>query len=207
VAPIRETLAAALVYLSRWKGDRIFADPMCGSGTIPIEAALIGRNIAPGLNREFVSEEWPLIPKKIWETLRKEAREAINDDPLIILASDSDKRVFRKARDNAENAGVLDDITFQKKPVLEFSSKKKYGCIISNPPYGERLGEKEEAQALYRELGQMFQGLEDWSCFIITSHEDFETHFGKKSNKNRKLYNGRIKTHLYQYFGPRPPRS
>jgi putative N6-adenine-specific DNA methylase len=148
-APLRETLAAAMVLLSRWKPDRILADPMCGSGTIPIEAAMIGRNIAPGINRSFIAEGWPLIPQKVWANVREEAREAINRDDFQILASDIDSRVFKKARENAENAMVGENILFQRKPLEEFSTKRKYGCIISNPPYGERMGEKSEAEAIY----------------------------------------------------------
>ncbi len=203
-APLRETLAAALVLLSRWTPDRIFSDPLCGSGTIAIEAALIGRNIAPGLNRAFAAEEWPSIPKKIWKTLRDEARESIKDSPLSILASDIDKNVFRKARENAANAGVADDITFQKKPVDEFSTKKKYGCIICNPPYGERLGDRKQAEKLYKSMGKAFTRLDTWSYFILSAHPEFQKHFGEISTKNRKLYNGKIKCYLYQYFGPLP---
>ncbi len=203
-APLRETLAAAMIMLSRWDPSRIFADPLCGSGTIAIEAALIGRNIAPGLNRAFAAEEWPGIPKKIWATMREEARGVINDAPLNILASDIDKKVFSKARENAVNAGVADDITFQKKPVDEFSSSKKYGCIICNPPYGERLGDLTQAEKLYRDMGRVFPRLDTWSYFILSAHPDFQKHFGRSEDKNRKLYNGKIKCYLYQYFGPLP---
>lgn len=203
-APIRETLAAALVYLSRWTPDRIFSDPLCGSGTIPIEAAMIGKNIAPGIKREFVSETWPNIPKKVWKTLRDEALNSINDLAPVVLASDIDKNVFSKARENAENAGVSEYITFQKKPLEEFSSKKKYGCIISNPPYGERIGNKTDAEIIYRQMGETFSKLDTWSFFVISPHPGFEDFFKKKSDRNRKLYNGKIKTYLYQYFGPLP---
>jgi putative N6-adenine-specific DNA methylase len=206
-APLRETLAAAMILLSRWDPSRIFADPLCGSGTIPIEAALIGRNIAPGLKRKFVSEDWPNIPSKLWSALRDEASAAIKDVPLSIFASDIDTGVFRSARENAENAGVLDNIVFQKKPIEEFSSKKKYGCIVCNPPYGERIGDRRQAEELYKEMGKVFSKLDTWSFFILTAHPEFQKHFGTDASKNRKLYNGMIKCHLYQYFGPLPGRE
>lgn len=212
-APLRETLAAAMVLLSRWDASRIMADPFCGSGTIAIEAALIARNIAPGINRGFTSEEWSIIPKKTWKSAREEARAAARDVAPVILASDIDERVFRTARENAMHAGVSELITFQRKPVAEFSTKKKYGCIITNPPYGERLGEIREAEKLYTEIGKVFSRLDTWSCFIISPHEEFARHFGRKSDRNRKLYNGKIKCYLHQYFGPlpsiknRPPES
>ncbi|AKN34003.1 N-6 DNA methylase [Clostridium carboxidivorans P7] len=203
-APMKETLAAALVLLSKWDPSRILADPMCGSGTIAIEAALIGKNIAPGLNRSFVSENWDIIPKNIWEENRKFARNAINNNEVKILASDIDGSVIRIARQNAEKAGVADFIEFQKIPVQEFSSKKRYGFIICNPPYGERLGNEKQIEQLYKQMGEVFQNLKDWSYFVITSHPEFEKHFGLKANKNRKLYNGRIKCYYYQYFGAKP---
>ena len=203
-APLRETLAAAIILLSRWDPSRILADPFCGSGTIPIEAALIGNNIAPGINRSFISEDWPIFPQKVWKDVRAESRDAVTNNAPVILASDIDWKVFKNARDNAARAGVDGFITFQKKPVSEFSSRKKYGCIITNPPYGERLGEKREAEKLYAEIGAVFQCLDTWSCFIITPHPDFPRLFGRITDKNRKLYNGTIKCHLHQYFGPLP---
>ncbi len=206
-APIKETLAAALVYLSKWRSNRMLVDPLCGSGTIPIEAALMGRNIAPGINREFVSQTWPGMPKEVWVKAFQEAKDAILDIDLEIFASDSDKYVFKAAVENAEKAGVGDNIVFQKKPLQEFSSKNKYGCIICNPPYGERMHELSEVKALARDMGKTFLELEDWSFFIITAFDEFEKYFGKKSTKNRKLYNGKIKTYLYQYWGPFPPRK
>ncbi len=205
-APLRETLAAAIVLLSRWRPHRLFADPMCGSGTIAIEAALIGRNMAPGLNRKFAAEDWPHIPRKIWESARQEAAAALNDAAFMIQASDSDGRVIAAARQNAATAGVADYITFQKKPVEEFSSKKKYGCIICNPPYGERMGDKAAAERLYKTMGEIFSALDTWSFFIITAHPEFQLHFGRKADKNRKLYNGKILCYLYEYLGPLPPR-
>ncbi len=203
-APIRETLAAAMVLISKWDPSRVFADPLCGSGTIPIEAALIGKNIAPGLNRKFAAEEWPTIPKKIWNTLRYEAAEAINNKPLSIFASDIDKPVFLRAKENAKNADISDYIDFQRKPLEEFSSSAKHGCIVCNPPYGERLSDRAGVEELYKKMGQTFSSLDTWSFFILSSHSEFQKYFGTISDKNRKLYNGKIKCYLYQYFGPLP---
>jgi putative N6-adenine-specific DNA methylase len=205
-APLRETLAAAIVLLSRWGPERVLADPLCGSGTIPIEAALIGRNIAPGLRRSFASESWKEVPSHIWKKLRREAEDAMNYREMTILGSDMDKRSIQAAMDNAERAGVGDGVTFQKKSLAEFSSKKKYGCVITNPPYGVRVDAGEGAGGLSRELGEVLGRLDNWSCFIITPDEEFEKHFGKKSDKNRKLYNGKIKCWLHHYFGELPPR-
>lgn len=205
-APLKETLAAALVLLSRWEPSRVLADPFCGSGTIAIEAALIGKNIAPGLNRSFVSETWPQIPKEIWDEVREFARKRISREDFRILASDIDGNILKTARENAAKAGVGDLIAFQKLPMQEFSSKKRYGCIICNPPYGERLGELKEVEALYKDMGRVFKELEDWSFFVLTSHPDFQKLYGKKATKNRKLFNGRIQCYYYQYFGPLPPK-
>lgn len=199
-APIKETLAAALVLLSNWKPERQLADPFCGSGTIPIEAALIAKNIAPGLNRSFVSEEWHIIPKNIWEDARNHARNQINNLEFRILASDIDGRVLRTARDNAARAGLSDYIAFQRLPAEEFSSKKKNGVIICNPPYGERLGDSKVVDEIYRNLGMLFKELADWSFYVITSNEDFQKSFGLKADKNRKLYNGRLQCYYYQYI-------
>lgn len=205
-APLKETLAAALVLLSRWNPSRPLADPFCGSGTIAIEAALIGKNIAPGLNRSFVSEGWPQIPKSVWEDIRRDAQNRINREEFNILASDFDGRILKTARANAEKAGVSEFISFQKLPMEEFSSKRKYGCIICNPPYGERLGEAKEVEKLYKRMGEVFLPLETWSHFILTAHEDFQRLFGKRADKNRKLYNGRLLCYYYQYLGPLPPK-
>ncbi|WP_432662044.1 class I SAM-dependent RNA methyltransferase [Wukongibacter baidiensis] len=206
-APLKETLAAAMVKISRWRPDRVLIDPFCGSGTIAIEAALIGRNIAPGINRKFISEEWDMIPKDLWKKVKKEAYEAMEyDRELEIYGYDIDGRIAKIAMNNAEEAGVEDCIHFQRRPVSEISSKKKYGYIICNPPYGERLSEKKEVERLYKEMGKVFAKLDTWSYYVITSHEEFQQCFGKKADKNRKLYNGRIKCYFYQYFGPRPPR-
>ncbi|MDU1442557.1 MAG: class I SAM-dependent RNA methyltransferase [Clostridium cochlearium] len=206
-APLKETLAAALVLLSKWESSRILADPFCGSGTIAIEAAMIGKNIAPGINRSFVSEGWDIIPKKLWEDMRKYARNSINDKEFRILASDINGRVLKTARDNAQKAGVADYIAFQRMDMKEFRNKKRYGFIITNPPYGERMGNAKEIENLYKDMGEVFQQLKDWSYFVITSYEDFEKCFGEKSDKNRKLYNGRIKCYYYQYFGAEPEKN
>lgn len=206
-APLKETLAAALVLLSKWEPSRILADPFCGSGTIPIEAAMIGKNIAPGLNRNFVSEDWDIIPKSLWQDMRKYARNSINDKEFRILASDINGRVLKTARDNAKKAGVAEYIAFQRMDMKEFKNKKRYGFIITNPPYGERIGNAKEVENLYEDMGRTFQELKDWSYFVITSYEDFEKCFGEKSDKNRKLYNGRIKCYYYQYFGAEPEKN
>ncbi len=205
-APLRETLAAGIVLLSRWKSDRIFADPMCGSGTIAIEAALIGKNIAPGLKRDFISETWRQIPRHVWQSVREEARQKINGVSFQILASDSDALVLRKARGNAERAGVSDVIAFQRLPIEQFRSRKKFGCIICNPPYGERLSEENEIKLLYKTMGETYSRLDAWSYFILTAHPGFERLFGKKATRNRKLYNGMLQCYLYEYLGPRPQK-
>ncbi len=201
-APLRETLAAAMVKLSRRDSGRVLADPFCGSGTIPIEAAMAARTIAPGMLRNFDAEQWFFIPEKIWREAREEAGDMITKGAGEIFASDSDFGVFRVARDNAARAGVHDDIIFQKKPVQEFSSRKKFGCMVTNPPYGERISSREEAAELYRVLGSLYESLDTWSFFILSSHPGFAGLFGRKPDKNRKLYNGKIKTYLYQYLRP-----
>jgi putative N6-adenine-specific DNA methylase len=206
-APLRETLAAALVILSRWRPDRILADPFCGSGTIPIEAALIGRNIAPGLMRSFVSEGWPEMPGEIWKAVREEARGLVKEADFRILASDSDGEVLKKARENAIRAGVADNVAFQRLPVEEFRSRKKYGCIVCNPPYGERLGDLKDVEALHRAMGEVFSALDDWSFFALSAHPDFQRHFGRRADKNRKMFNGDIRCYYYQYLGPLPKRQ
>jgi putative N6-adenine-specific DNA methylase len=207
-APIKETLAAGLVLLSDWRNDRPFIDPMCGSGTIPIEAAMIGLNMAPGVRRQFVSEDWPIIDKSVWNKAREEAMDLFNyDSDFKVLGSDIDGEVLRDARYNAHQFGLDDYVFFQTLPVSELRSSKKYGCIICNPPYGQRLGKEKEVEMLYREMGSTFKMLDTWSFYIITGYPFFENIFGKKANKNRKLYNGRIQCYYYQYFGPRPPHK
>lgn len=199
-APIKETLAAALVLISKWEPSIILADPFCGSGTIAIEAALIGKNIAPGLNRNFASEEWPNIPSNVWEETREYARRKINDKEFRILASDIDGRMVKTAKENALKAGVSEYIAFQKLPVEEFSSAKKNGYIICNPPYGERIGEAKIVENIYKHLGTLYSKLNNWSFFVITAHAEFQKLFGKKADKNRKLYNGRLLCYYYQYI-------
>lgn len=206
-APLKETMAAALIKLSRWNPRTVLVDPFCGSGTIPIEAALIGQNIAPGMNREFASEEWPAIPREIWRDARKETHDlARYDEPLEIIGTDIDDEVLKIARVNAGEAMVGDSIHFQRLALSELRSKKKFGKIICNPPYGERLGEEKEVERLYREMGRVFQELDTWSYYVITSNENFEQLFGKHASKKRKLFNGNLKVDYYQFFGPRPPR-
>ena len=205
VAPIKETLAAALVLLSKWRANEVFLDPMCGTGTIAIEAAMIARNIAPGANRNFSSEKWSIIPENIWTDTRDEAFSNENlDIELKIMASDIDEKSIEIAKGNAEKAGVLDDITFSVKDYRELESPAKYGAVIVNPPYGERLmnGEDEDIYQFYKEFGDFCKRkLAKWSYYVITSYEDFEKAFSEKSTKNRKLYNGGIKCYFYQYFG------
>ncbi|HZK33273.1 MAG TPA: class I SAM-dependent RNA methyltransferase [Tissierellaceae bacterium] len=205
-APIKETLAAAMILLSFWNKDRVLFDPFCGSGTIPIEAAMIGRNMAPGLDRNFASEEWPRVKKEYWQEAKKEAFEAIDTKTkLHILGCDIDKQAIYRARDNAANLGFEDDIAFFNKDFRDAELNNEYGVMITNPPYGERIGEKEEIVELYKDLGIKFQDLDTWSTYIITSDENFETHYGKQADRKRKLYSGRIKVDYYQYYGPRPP--
>ncbi len=207
-APIKETLAAAMILLSYWNKERTLLDPFCGSGTIPIEAAMIGKNIAPGLDRAFAAEEWPNIDKEYWTTTKREAFKAIDNDVVLdILGCDIDKRSILRARDNAANLGLEEDIQFFMKDMREVDLKNEYGVVITNPPYGERMGDKEEVQKLYTDLGLKFRELDTWSMYIITSDEEFEKLYGKKADKKRKLYNGRIKVDYYQFYGPRPPRK
>ena len=208
-APITETLAAALIMLTPWNKDRILVDPFCGSGTFPIEAAMIGANIAPGMNREFLSETWNhLIPKKTWYEAIEEAADNIRRDvKMNISGFDIDGEVIKLARQNAILAGVEDYIHFQQKPVAELSSSKKYGFVITNPPYGERISEKAELPKLYREIGQRFKELDTWSFYMITSYDDAEKYMGRRADKNRKIYNGMLKTYYYQFMGPKPPKQ
>ncbi|WP_434642151.1 THUMP domain-containing class I SAM-dependent RNA methyltransferase [Thermoanaerobacterium thermosaccharolyticum] len=208
IAPLRETLASAMIMLSDWRYDRPLIDPFCGSGTIPIEAALIGANIAPGLNRKFTSEKWGQIPKKLWLDTRKEAHSLIKMDvELNIRGYDIDESAVKLSINNAHKAGVNQYVKFAKKPLKDLRTDDMYGILICNPPYGERMGEIQEVEKLYREMGRVFTSLNTWSYYIITSHENFEKLFGKKATKRRKLYNGMIKTTYYQYFGPRPTRK
>jgi putative N6-adenine-specific DNA methylase len=207
-APLKETLASAMILLSRWRPERPLIDPFCGSGTIPIEAAMLGLNLAPGLRRDFAAESWPNIPRRYWEEVRGEALDLTKKDVNLEIAGfDIDDEALSLARYHAREAGVDKYIHFQRRPVAELQSKKKYGYIICNPPYGERLEEVKAVERLYKEMGQIFKRLDSWSYYILTSHPRFENLFGRRADKNRKLFNGRIETHYYQFFGPKPPRT
>ena len=207
-APITETLAAALIMLTPWKWDRILVDPFCGSGTFPIEAAMIGANIAPGMNRSFSAEDWMhLIPKKAWYDAANEAEDQIRRDiEMDIQGYDIDPGAIKAAIENARLAEVDHLIHFQQRPVSQLSHRKKYGFVITNPPYGKRLEEEEDMPALYREIGEAFSHLDSWSFYLITAFDQAERYLGRKADKNRKIYNGMMKTYFYQYMGPKPPR-
>ena len=207
-APLKETLAAALIMLTPWNADRPFVDVFCGSGTIAIEAALIGQNIAPGFNRDFLSEEWPWMSASIWEKAREEAEDLANYDQVLDIAGhDIDHRMVKVAEQNAFEAGLGDLIQFKQMQVRDFTTPKEYGIIIGNPPYGERLSDRPSVEKMYAEMGEAFSKLDTWSIYMLTSHEQFEQYYGKKATKKRKLFNGFIKTDYYQYWGPRPPRN
>lgn len=207
-APITETLAAALIMLTPWRKDRILVDPFCGSGTFPIEAAMMAANIAPGMNRSFLSEKWDnLIAKKNWYDVIDEANDMICDDVEVdIQGYDVDSSVIKIARRNAREAGVDHLIHFQERDVKNLNHPKKYGFIITNPPYGERLEDKKDLPDLYRAFGESFKRLDSWSAYMITSYDDAERYFGRKADKNRKIYNGMLKTYYYQFLGPKPPK-
>ena len=207
-APITETLAAALILLTPWNRDRILVDPFCGSGTFPIEAAMMAANMAPGMNRSFLAEEWRnVIKRKCWYEAMDEAGDLAEEDVQVdIQGYDVDGDIVKAARSNAQSAGVDHMIHFQQRPVSALSHPKKYGFIISNPPYGERIEEKENLPALYKEIGERFAALDAWSMYLITSYEDAQKYIGRKADKNRKIYNGMLKTYFYQFMGPKPPR-
>ncbi len=207
-APITETLAAALILLTPWNRDRILVDPFCGSGTFPIEAAMMAANMAPGMNRSFLAEEWRnVIKRKCWYEAMDEAGDLVEEDVQVdIQGYDVDGDIVKAARTNAQSAGVDHMIHFQQRPVSALSHPKKYGFIISNPPYGERIEEKENLPALYKEIGERFAALDAWSMYLITSYEDAQKYIGRKADKNRKIYNGMLKTYFYQFMGPKPPR-
>ncbi len=207
-APLKETLAAAMIDLSRWHPDRLFIDPFCGSGTIPIEAAMIALNQAPGLKREFAAENWPQIPAKLWQKARSEANDLIKRDmELKIRGSDIDAEVLSLARYHARQAGVEGKIHFQQMPVDKLQTKDKYGFMVCNPPYGQRLEDVPSVERLYRDMGAILKNnLPTWSFYVLTQHKDFERLFGRHADKKRKLYNGRLECHYYQFFGPKPPR-
>lgn len=208
-APITETLAAALLMLTPWKKDRILVDPFCGSGTFPIEAAMMAAQIAPGMNRSFLAEEWKhLVPRKHWYDVMEDAAERVDRTvETDIQGFDIDGDVIRSARENAKLAQVDHLIHFQQRPVSELSHPKKYGFLVTNPPYGERLEDKAALPELYRVLGERFRALDSWSMYLITSYEDAQRYIGKKADKNRKIYNGMLRTYFYQYAGPRPPKK
>ena len=207
-APIKQTLAAALLMLTPWHKDRILVDPFCGSGTFPIEAAMMAANIAPGMNRSFTAEKWTnFVGRKYWYGAIDEANDLVDDQiETDIQGYDIDGDIIKAARQNAREAGVDHLIHFQQRPLSELSHPKKYGFIVSNPPYGERLEEKSHLPALYTEIGDRFRELDSWSMYLITSYEDAEKYIGKKADKNRKIYNGMLKTYYYQFLGPKPPK-
>ncbi len=206
-APLKETLAAAMIALSYWNPERVLVDPFCGSGTIPIEAALIGLNIAPGLQREFISEQWPQLPAEDWRKARQEANDLIRRDRgLKIVGTDIDDEVLSLARYHCKLAGLEGRIHWQRLAVSDLRNSHKYGCVICNPPYGERLGERLEVERLYQTMRQVFDALDTWSVYILSAFPDFERVYGKRPDRKRKLYNGRIECQYYQYYGPRPPR-
>ncbi|MBC9706705.1 MAG: class I SAM-dependent RNA methyltransferase, partial [Enterococcus sp.] len=207
-APLKENMAAALVMLTNWRKDRPFYDPVCGSGTLCIEAALIGHNIAPGFNREFACESWDWFSQEIMENVRSAAEEKADYDiELDITGSDINGRMIEIAKANAEEIGLGSSITFKQQAVKDFKTDKEYGVIVANPPYGERLGEEETVRKLYKEMGDVFRPLKTWSKYILTSDLAFEEFYGQKATKKRKLYNGALRTDLFQYWGTRPPRK
>lgn len=208
-APLKETMAAALILLSRWNQNpaRSFYDPCCGSGTLPIEAAMIAWNIAPGLRRTFNSEAWPVLPEELWQNARDEAIDAVRDDiPLQIAGSDIDPKAIEVAEAAAKSAGLAKEISFQTLPVTRVRLEGEYGCIITNPPYGERLSEEKEVRKLIGQLGRLYVELPTWSFFTITPTKQFEHDFQRKADKRRKLFNGRIECQYLQFLGPLPPR-
>lgn len=203
-APLKENLAAALIALTTWRKDRPFVDPMCGSGTIPIEAALIGQNIAPGFNRSFLCEEWDWMSEEMWEEVRADAdNQADYDIELEIYGFDMDENMIKIAEKNALAAGVSHNITFKQLAVANFKTDEEFGIMVTNPPYGDRMGEEEAVHELYKELGQAFRPLKTWSKYIITSDLDFEKYYGERATKKRKLYNGAIRTDYFQFWGKR----
>lgn len=207
-APISETLAAALIMLTPWKKDRILVDPFCGSGTFLIEAAMMAANMAPGRNRHFLAESWKnLVSRKAWYDVREDADSLVEADlEMDLQGFDIDGEVIKAAKENAIDAGVDHLIHFQKRPVNELRHPKKYGFVITNPPYGERLEEREMLPELYRQIGEAYRGLDSWSMYLITSYDEAEKYIGRKADKNRKIYNGMIKTYYYQFLGPKPPK-
>lgn len=205
-APLRETVAAALVKLSYWRANRLLVDPFCGSGTIPIEAAQIGRNLAPGRNRSFAAENWPQIPARLWTDARQEARDLVQSAlPFQIIARDRDPKVIKIAKQNAREAGVFSEILFEAKDFIAFPTNRDHGCTICNPPYGERIGERDEVRQLHSDMGELLLPLDTWSHYIFTGAENFEREFGRRAERRRKIFNARIACTYYQYPGPKPP--
>lgn len=208
IAPLKETMAAGLIMLSYWNKNRVLLDGCCGSGTIPIEAAMIARNIAPGLSRKFAAEQWDIMDNGIWKKARKEAFEKIDYDFMPkIYGSDINAHAIEIAKVNAENAGVDDCIEFNQIPFNKLKLPCDYGVFISNPPYAERMGNLNDVERLYRDMGNLFKKNKTWSAYFITSHEGFEKLYGRKADKKRKLFNGNVKTDYYQFYGERPPKS
>ncbi len=207
-APITETLAAALILLTPWQGDRILVDPFCGSGTFPIEAAMMAAHMAPGMNRSFLAEKWEnLFPRKLWYEAADEAADLVMEPGHTdIQGYDLDGEMVKAARENARLAGVDHLIHFQQRPVSQLSHPKKYGFLFMNPPYGERLEDREALPELYRQIGERFRALDSWSAYMITSYPDAEKYIGRKADRNRKIYNGMMKAYFYQFLGPKPPR-
>ena len=208
-APIAENLAAALIMLTPWNRDRILVDPFCGSGTFPIEAAMMAANMAPGMNRGFTAERWQhVVGKAQWQDVREEARDLVDLSVVPdIQGYDIDDKMVSIARENARMAGVDGLIHFQRRDVANLSHPKKYGFLITNPPYGERLHDKEQMPELYRTIGERFRSLDSWSMYLISAYENAEQYIGRKADKNRKIYNGMMKAYFYQYMGPKPPRT
>jgi len=207
-APLKETLAAALVRFSRWRPGRPLVDPFCGSATIPIEAAMIGRNIAPGLGRSFAAEKWTVVPKKVWELARQEARDLGRpEESLDICGYDISSRALDLSRIHVRQAGVADCIKLERRDARKLSMASEYGVVVTNPPYGERLGDRSEARELAGAIGDMVRSHPTWSYYVLSSYDWFEKASGRGASKRRKLYNGKIKCQLYQYFGPRPPKD
>ncbi len=206
-APLKETLACAIIMISKWDKSRPLADLFCGSGTIAIEAAMMGLNIAPGVNRSFVSEKWNWFDKSIWKYQREKAKENQLDEDLTIYACDINREMISLAKDNAQKAGVEKQIIFKNQSLVRFNPVEDYGCVISNPPYGQRLGEKDLVRKLYMEMGDLCRQLDTWSFFTLTANQDFERLFGVRTDKNRKLFNGNLQCYLYQHYGPLPRRE
>ena len=206
-APVSETLAAGILLLTPWRRDRILVDPFCGSGTFPIEAAMIGANMAPGMKRSFLAQTWKeLVPASCWRQAFEEARDLVQPEgKMDIQGYDIDPLAVKAALENSRAAGTDRWIHFQQRPVSQLAHSGRYGFLVTNPPYGERLEEKEALPGLYRQLGERFAALDGWSLYLLTAYEDAERYTGRKANKNRKIYNGMLRTYLYQFLGPKPP--